>query len=240
MVKKGNPKHITSLASAAGKTVSVESGTTNRDFLAQQSAKLVKAGKQAINVKTFPKDTDAAAALKAGRVDAYFGDSPVAVYYVSKDKSLAVGGAPIAPIADRRRDSQGRRPDRCDEEGDQRAVCERHDEEDRGEMEDDARGSAAEVREQDMLAVVDWHLVWVRIAHPDHVFFRALYTTVYMAVIAQAMGVVLGLLAALARTSKLAPLRWLSGSTSGSFAARRCSCRSSSSTTPRTSCSASR
>ena len=62
-----------------------------------------------------------------------------------------------------------------------------------------------------MLAVVDWHLVWVRIAHPDHVFFRALYTTVYMAVIAQAMGVVLGLLAALARTSKLAPLRWLSG-----------------------------
>jgi len=62
-----------------------------------------------------------------------------------------------------------------------------------------------------VLAVVDWHLVWVRIAHPDHVFFRALYTTVYMAVIAQVMGVVLGLAAALMRTSKLAPLRWLSG-----------------------------
>ena len=62
-----------------------------------------------------------------------------------------------------------------------------------------------------MLAVVDWHLVWVRIAHPDHVFFRALYTTVYMAVIAQAMGVLLGLLAALMRTSKFALLRWLSG-----------------------------
>jgi len=62
-----------------------------------------------------------------------------------------------------------------------------------------------------LLAVVDWHLVWMRIAHPDHVFFRALYTTVYMAVIAQAMGVLLGLLAALMRTSKLAPLRVLSG-----------------------------
>jgi len=99
MVKKGNPKHINSLASAAGKTVSVESGTTDRDFLSQQSANLVKQGKQAINIKTFPKDTDAAAALKAGRVDAYFGDSPVVVYYVSKDKSLEVGGAPIAPIA---------------------------------------------------------------------------------------------------------------------------------------------
>ena len=54
-------------------------------------------------------------------------------------------------------------------------------------------------------------MVWVRIAHPDHAFFRALYTTVYMAVIAQFMGVVLGLIAALMRSSRLAPLRWLSG-----------------------------
>lgn len=98
MVKTGNPNHITSLASAAGHTVSVEAGTTDRDFLAAQSAKLTKAGKPAIQIKTFPKDTDAAAALKAGRVDAYFGDSPVVVYYVSKDKSFAVGGSPIAPI----------------------------------------------------------------------------------------------------------------------------------------------
>ena len=98
MVKTGNPNHITSLASAAGHTVSVEAGTTDRDFLAEQSDKLVKAGKSAIQIKTYPKDTDAAAALKAGRVDAYFGDSPVVVYYVSKDKSFAVGGSPIAPI----------------------------------------------------------------------------------------------------------------------------------------------
>ena len=62
-----------------------------------------------------------------------------------------------------------------------------------------------------MLAAVDWHVVWVRIGHPDHAFFRALYTTVYMAVIAQAMGVVLGLFAALMRSSALSPLRWLSG-----------------------------
>jgi polar amino acid transport system substrate-binding protein len=98
MVKKGNPQHITSLVSAAGKTVSVESGTTDRDFLAAQSSKLVKQGKKSIDIKTFPKDTDAAAALKAGRVDAYFGDAPVVVHYVSLDKSLAVGGSPIAPI----------------------------------------------------------------------------------------------------------------------------------------------
>jgi polar amino acid transport system permease protein len=62
-----------------------------------------------------------------------------------------------------------------------------------------------------MLAAVDWHVVGDRIFHPDHAFFRALYTTVYMAVISQVIGVLLGLVAALMRSSRLAPLRWLSG-----------------------------
>jgi polar amino acid transport system permease protein len=62
-----------------------------------------------------------------------------------------------------------------------------------------------------MLAAVDWHVVWQRIFHPDHVFFRALYTTVYIAVVAQVMGVLLGLVAALMRSSKVWPLRLLSG-----------------------------
>ncbi len=98
LVKKGNPKHITKLSDLSGKTVAVESGTTNRDFLAAQSAKLKKAGKGTISIKTFPKDTDAAAALKAGRVDAYFGDAPVAALYAAQDKSLTVAGSPISPI----------------------------------------------------------------------------------------------------------------------------------------------
>jgi polar amino acid transport system substrate-binding protein len=99
MVKKGNPEHISGLASLAGKRVSVESGTTNRDFLATASKALVKSGKKAISIVTFPKDTDAASALKTGRVDAYFGDSPVAVYYANRDHSFQVAGSPITPIA---------------------------------------------------------------------------------------------------------------------------------------------
>ena len=99
MVKAGNPKHVSGLASLAGKTVSVEVGTTNKDFLDAQSKKLKAAGKQSITVQAFPKDTDAAAALKTGRVDAYFGDSPVVAYYIQKDKSFAFAGAPINPIA---------------------------------------------------------------------------------------------------------------------------------------------
>ena len=58
-----------------------------------------------------------------------------------------------------------------------------------------------------MLAAVDWHLIWERISHPDHVFLRALYTTVYIAVIAQIMGVVLGLIAALMRAAGLVEIR---------------------------------
>ena len=62
-----------------------------------------------------------------------------------------------------------------------------------------------------MLASVDWHVVWERLFHPDEIFLRALLTTVYIAVAAQVLGVVLGLAAALMRMSRIAPLRWLSG-----------------------------
>jgi polar amino acid transport system substrate-binding protein len=98
MVTKGNPKKITSLASLSGRTVSVEVGTTNKTFLDAQSAKLKKQGKAAIKITTFPKDTDAASALKTGRVDAYFGDAPVVAYYIQRDPSFAFAGSPVNPI----------------------------------------------------------------------------------------------------------------------------------------------
>jgi polar amino acid transport system permease protein len=62
-----------------------------------------------------------------------------------------------------------------------------------------------------MLAAVDWHLIWQRLFHPNSVFGTALWTTVYIAIAAQLIGVGLGLVAALMRSSKVAPLRWLSG-----------------------------
>jgi polar amino acid transport system substrate-binding protein len=100
MVKSGNPDHITSVATLAGKAASVETGTTNKDYLDKQSQMLKSQGKQAIKVVTFPKDTDAANALKTGKVDAYFGDAPVVAYYIEKDpKSFAIGGTPVNPIS---------------------------------------------------------------------------------------------------------------------------------------------
>ena len=62
-----------------------------------------------------------------------------------------------------------------------------------------------------MLAAVDWHTVWERLFHPDHIFLRALWTTVYIAVAAQFLGVVLGLVAAFMRTSRFSVLRFCSG-----------------------------
>jgi polar amino acid transport system substrate-binding protein len=98
MVKKGNPKGIKTLADLSGKTVSVEVGTTNKQFLDAQNKLLKKQGKPSIKITTFPHDTDAANALKTGRVDAYFGDSPVVAYYIARDPSFGFAGSPINPI----------------------------------------------------------------------------------------------------------------------------------------------
>jgi polar amino acid transport system permease protein len=61
------------------------------------------------------------------------------------------------------------------------------------------------------LVAVDLHVIWQQVFHPNSVFFRTLWATVYISVAAQAAGVLLGLLAALARMSRFAPLRWISG-----------------------------
>jgi len=100
MVKKGNPENITGIDSLAGKSASVETGTTNKDFLDAQSKRLTSQGKKAIKVVTFPKDTDAANALRTGRVDAYFGDAPVVAYYIEKTpEAFSLGGTPVNPIS---------------------------------------------------------------------------------------------------------------------------------------------
>jgi polar amino acid transport system permease protein len=61
------------------------------------------------------------------------------------------------------------------------------------------------------LVALDWHVIWLRTFHPNNVFARALWATIYISVVSQAAGVLLGLVAALMRMSRLAPLRWISG-----------------------------
>jgi polar amino acid transport system substrate-binding protein len=82
MVKKGNPSHISTLASLSGKTAAVESSTTELAGLQAENKILQKQGKPLITIKSYPADTSAAAAIQAGKVDAYFADAPPVLYYI--------------------------------------------------------------------------------------------------------------------------------------------------------------
>src|SRR5438105_818206 len=95
MVKAGNPLHISTVKDLAGKAAGVESATTNATFLKDQSSKLKATGKSGISVVTYPKDSDAALALKTGKIDAYFADAPVVALYVSKDPSSFTFGGQV-------------------------------------------------------------------------------------------------------------------------------------------------
>jgi polar amino acid transport system substrate-binding protein len=84
MVKKGNPENINGLTSLSGKTVAVEAATTEKAALDAENKKLAKQGKKQITIRIFPADTNAAAALLAGKVDAYFADATPVLYYIKK------------------------------------------------------------------------------------------------------------------------------------------------------------
>jgi polar amino acid transport system substrate-binding protein len=82
MVKKGNPDHISTLASLSGKSAAVESSTTELAGLQAENKILQKQGKPLITIKTYPADTSAAQAVIHGHVSAYFADAAPVLYYV--------------------------------------------------------------------------------------------------------------------------------------------------------------
>jgi polar amino acid transport system permease protein len=61
-----------------------------------------------------------------------------------------------------------------------------------------------------LAVVLDWHLVLRRLFHPDSDFARALVATLYISIVSQVLGVLLGTASALAGMSRLLPLRMLS------------------------------
>ncbi|MGH2976750.1 MAG: ABC transporter substrate-binding protein [Gaiellaceae bacterium] len=84
MVKKGNPDHITDLASLSGKSAAVESSTTELAGLQAENKILQNQGKTQITIKSYPADTAAAQAILSGHVSAYFADAPPVLYYIRK------------------------------------------------------------------------------------------------------------------------------------------------------------
>jgi polar amino acid transport system substrate-binding protein len=88
---------IASIADICGKTVSVESSTTEESDAKAQSGKCTKAGKPAVKVLVFDKQTDANLAVSSGRAQLGFADTPVAYYQVKQSHGLfKIVGAPYA------------------------------------------------------------------------------------------------------------------------------------------------
>ncbi|MBV9005647.1 MAG: transporter substrate-binding domain-containing protein, partial [Solirubrobacterales bacterium] len=75
---------VNGLADLCGKSVSVESGTTEETDAKAQSGKCKAAGKPAVNVLVFPTQTAANLALSSGRAQLSMADSPVAAYQVKQ------------------------------------------------------------------------------------------------------------------------------------------------------------
>ena len=112
MVKKGNPHHVTELAALSGLRVAVQLGTVEKDALAAENKLLAKQRRKPVTIRLFNKDTDAAAALFTGKVDAYFADDPPVGYYVKKSGGrfeVAANKIQAAPygVATRKRDPLG-------------------------------------------------------------------------------------------------------------------------------------
>jgi polar amino acid transport system substrate-binding protein len=88
---------IGSIADICGKTVSVESGTTEEADAKTQSGKCTKAGKPAVNVLVFNTQTEANLAVSSGRAALGFADTPVADYQVKQSGgTFKIVGAPYA------------------------------------------------------------------------------------------------------------------------------------------------
>lgn len=101
VVAKGNPRHVTGLASLSGLKVGVQNGTSEKDALDAENKLFAKRGRDAVAVQVFDKDSDAAAALRAGHVDVYFSDDLGVRPYLHKwagEVALAASRIQSAPI----------------------------------------------------------------------------------------------------------------------------------------------
>lgn len=87
-VKAGSPTTITSMSSLCGKSVAVESGTTEQADATAQSKKCTAAGKPAVTVHTYSTQDAANLAVSSGRADAGFADSQVAAWIVKESNGV--------------------------------------------------------------------------------------------------------------------------------------------------------
>lgn len=78
LVAEGNPAKVTTLDDLCGRKVAVQTATNQLDLLKSHQSACSKAGKGRIDIQTFPKDSDAQLALRAGKVIAQVLTKPAA------------------------------------------------------------------------------------------------------------------------------------------------------------------
>jgi len=81
LVAKGDPAHITTLASMCGKSISLLSGSYQVTLVQNQQAKCKAAGKPPITVQQYESVGDAILAVQSGRDDAFFASLGAAIYH---------------------------------------------------------------------------------------------------------------------------------------------------------------
>jgi polar amino acid transport system substrate-binding protein len=99
LVPKGNPQGVQSLAELCGKKVASETGTTIADLLRAQSKKCTAAGKPAVTLRLFLRDSDALQQLGLKQVDVYGTTTETVSFVRSKQpEQYDVAGKPFGEI----------------------------------------------------------------------------------------------------------------------------------------------
>ena len=84
VTQKGNPKKV-NLDDVCGKTVAVQTGTTQLDELNTRNEACTAAGKPAITILPSTLQTDVTTQLISGKADAMAADSPVSLYAIHQN-----------------------------------------------------------------------------------------------------------------------------------------------------------
>jgi polar amino acid transport system substrate-binding protein len=99
LVPKGNPQGVHGLADLCGKKVASETGTTIADLLRAQSKQCTAAGKPAITIRLFLRDSDALQQLGLKQVDVYGTTTETVSFVTSKQPDqFEVAGKPFGEI----------------------------------------------------------------------------------------------------------------------------------------------
>ena len=92
-VKKGNPENLDP-DDVCGQSIAVQTGTWQEEEITTFSADCTAAGKEAIEILSYPRQSDATTNVVGGKAAAFYADSPVASYAsaLTGDQLEVVGG----------------------------------------------------------------------------------------------------------------------------------------------------